>query len=271
MDDLRIGALFRAARLRLAWRQSDVAGRAGVSRQTISRIERGHLGCSLPRLRRVAAILEVQIDVAARWRGGEGARLLSERHGVMAESVSRALPLTGWEPRAEVSFSIFGERGVIDLLAWHPASRTVLVIELKTEIVDVGELLATFGRKRRLLARVAREQGWDPLVLAAAVLVDDRTMNRRRVADHRATLRSELPADGRTLRAWLRSPGGPISALAFWRYSQDLSTTRTLPPVRRVRPRRVETPRPLPSVASGPATATAPPVAAAGRRIARCV
>lgn len=256
MDDLRIGRLLRAARLRLRWRQSDVAAKAGVSRQTISRLERGSLGASsLALVRKIAAVLEVQIDLNARWRGGEGSRLLSERHSAMAESVSRVLPLSSWELRAEVSFSIFGERGVIDLLGWHAATRTALAIELKTEVLDVGELLATFGRKRRLLARIAREQGWDPLVVAAAVLVDDRTMNRRRVADHRATLRSELPADGRSLRAWLASPKGSISALGFWRYSHGMSTARSLPPVRRVSGRRGQPAQSRPSVASAGAEA----------------
>lgn len=34
----------------------------------------------------------------------------------------------------EVSFSIYGQRGVIDILAWHAATRSLLVIELKTEM-----------------------------------------------------------------------------------------------------------------------------------------
>ena len=51
-----------------------------------------------------------------------------------------------------------GERGVIDILAWHAATRTLLVIELKTEIVDINELMGTVDRKRRLAATVAREQ-----------------------------------------------------------------------------------------------------------------
>lgn len=47
----------------------------------------------------------------------------------------------------EVSFSIYGERGVIDLLAWHGPSRTLLVIELKTEVVDAAEMLGVLDRK----------------------------------------------------------------------------------------------------------------------------
>ena len=59
-----------------------------------------------------------------------------------------------------MSFSIGRERGVIDSLAVHAASRASLVIELKTEIVDVNELIATFDRKARLAQRIATERGW---------------------------------------------------------------------------------------------------------------
>ncbi len=58
----------------------------------------------------------------------------------------------------------------IDILAWHAASRSLLVIELKTELVDVQETVGTLDRKRRLAAQVAAERGWKPadrLVVAA--------------------------------------------------------------------------------------------------------
>ena len=80
----------------------------------------------------------------------------------MHESVAGfLLGLTGWTFASEVSFSIWGERGVIDILAWHEPSRSLLVIELKTALVDVNELVGNMDRKRRLAAVVARERGWD--------------------------------------------------------------------------------------------------------------
>ena len=61
----------------------------------------------------------------------------------------------------EVSCSIWGERGSIDLLAWQPRRRALLVIEVKTEITDVGATLATLDRKRRLAPAIVRElEGW---------------------------------------------------------------------------------------------------------------
>jgi transcriptional regulator with XRE-family HTH domain len=157
MDDVRLGQLFRAARIRRGWRQEDVAMRAGISRQTVSRLERGEMGgCTLVSLRGLAKVLDIQLDLVARWRGAEGARLISQRHGALAESVTQALRSDGWDVRPEVSFSIYGERGVIDLLAWRSSERALLVIELKTEIVDVGEMLGTLDRKARLATKVAR-------------------------------------------------------------------------------------------------------------------
>jgi hypothetical protein len=123
--------------------------------------------------------------------------------------------LPEWVAEPEVSFSIYGERGIIDVLAWHPTRRILLVIELKTEIVDVNELLGTLDRKRRLAWTVARERGWDPESVSCWVVVAEGRTNRRHVAAHAAVLRAKLPTDGRRMRSWLRSPSGTVSALSF--------------------------------------------------------
>jgi len=41
----------------------------------------------------------------------------------------------GWLVAAEASFNRYGERGSIDVLAFHPADRVVLVVEVKSVIV----------------------------------------------------------------------------------------------------------------------------------------
>jgi Holliday junction resolvase-like predicted endonuclease len=70
--------------------------------------------------------------------------------------MARTLADAGWEVRAEVSFSSYGERGAIDLLAWHPETRTLLVIEVKTEIGAVESTLRVHDMKWRLAAQIAR-------------------------------------------------------------------------------------------------------------------
>jgi hypothetical protein len=141
-------------------------GQGPVSQATVSSIERGHCGTvSLDTVRRVSAALDIRVDVVARWRAGDLDRLLSARHSRLHELVARAFAdrLPDWSLAPEVSFSVFGERGIVDLVAWNASHRSVLLIELKTEIVDVNELIGTFDRKVRLGGTIARGRGWDRL------------------------------------------------------------------------------------------------------------
>jgi len=245
MDAVRLGAICRALRIKKRWRQDDVAVRAGVTRQAVSRLENGRI--STLRVHVVARIIEAlggNIDFVVRWQGGELDRLLNARHSGLHESVAQMFSsFDEWTIAPEVSFAIRGERGVIDILAWHAATRTLLLIELKTDVVDVNELMGTIDRKRRLAPVIAQERGWQPMAVAVWVIVADSAMNRKRVQAHAATLRAAFPADGRTISGWLRKPGAAIGCLSFWSYDRPgnaksgLAVTRR---VRRPRPRPVE-------------------------------
>jgi transcriptional regulator with XRE-family HTH domain len=246
MDDQQLGIRIRAARIRRGWRQRDVAAAAGVSDATVSRIERGHLGAmALDTVRRVAATLEIRVELLPRSRAADLDRLVGARHAALAESVLRRLgSAPGWVARPEVSFNVYGDRGVVDVLAWHAASRALLVIELKTEIVDVGELLGTLDRKRRLGAEIAAPLGWRPATVSAWLIVAEGMTNRRRVGAHAATFRAALPARIRDVRAWLARPSEPIRALTFLsdrrpgNVGSSFSTVRRVATRSAVRPER---------------------------------
>ena len=234
MEDGRFGSVIRAVRHKRRWRQRDLATRAGVSPATISRIERGHLDTlSLHTLRDVASVLDVRVDLGARWRAGELDRLLNAAHSALHDSVAawfrEAFP--AWELAPEVSFSILGERGVIDIVAWHPGRRALLIIELKTDIADVNELVGTFDRKRRLARTIAKERGWVPATISGWVIVSPGRTNRARIAAHGAMLRAAFPLDGRTVTGWLADPTRAISALSMWSSKRGGSRL----PTRRVR------------------------------------
>jgi len=159
------------------------------------------------KVRAIAQALDGWADYSLRWRGGELDRVVNARHAALHEALARWLGQVGcWELVPEASFSIYGERGVIDVLAWHPATRTLLVVELKSEIVDVSEMLGTFDRKIRLGPRVAAERGWRAAAVAAWLLVADGRTNKRRLHEHRDVLRAALPDDGRRIEGWLRDP-----------------------------------------------------------------
>jgi hypothetical protein len=147
--------------------------------------------------------------------------------------------LPDWVFEPEVSFAIYGERGVIDILAWHPRRRAILVIELKTDIVDVNDLVGGVDRKRRLAWRVARERGWEPDSVSVWVIVAAGRTNRARIAAHGGMLRAAYPMDGRSIRSWLREPIGQVAALSMWRDVPGKAHMANLRPVRRVRVRRV--------------------------------
>jgi transcriptional regulator with XRE-family HTH domain len=217
MDDLRLSALIRAVRLKRGLRQIDVASSAGVSQSSICLIERGHWqALSINTLRRVALALDIRVDVSGRWRGGEADRLLSRTHSQLAESFARTvLAHPTWTVEPEVSFSNYGERGVIDQLAWHAGASHLLVVELKTKLVDINELIGTLDRKARLATQTAATRGWRARYVSVWVVVLDNRTNRRHVAEHSTMLRAKYPTDGRHLRAFLRNPTQATRGLAF--------------------------------------------------------
>jgi transcriptional regulator with XRE-family HTH domain len=218
MDDARIGAACRAVRIRKRLTQADLARLASVRRVEISRLETGAIsGMPLSTLRSVAGALGMWFDLTPRWRGVDLDRMLNGAHTTLQNEVlARFERLLGWVAVPEVSFSIFGERGAIDVLGWHAASRTLLIVEIKTFLVDPAELVRKMDQRTRLAPQIARERGWGPRTVARWVILTDTRTNRRHVAAHRAVLTPLAATDGHRMRAWLTCPDGSVSALSFW-------------------------------------------------------
>ena len=238
MDDLRFGGVIRTVRLRIGLTQRQLGDRAGVSQATVSRIERGHLtAVQIATIRSVAGALEVRSELVGRWRGGDLDRLVGARHSALHDAVARSLATRpGWTFQPEVSFSVWGERGIVDILAFHPRRRTLLVIELKTAIVDVNELVGTLDRKIRLAPEIAAKRGWPvphDVVVSAWVIVAEGRTNRRRVQAHAAMLRAALPDDGRSVAGWLDRPRRALRCLSFWPREPSGSGRRARPALRR--------------------------------------
>jgi transcriptional regulator with XRE-family HTH domain len=217
MNDVMVGRSIRILRLRLGWRQRDLARKADVSQALISLLERGHLDhVALRKVRAVLDALDASASLDVRWRGGILDRLLDERHATLVGTVASLLTGWGWEVVPEVSYSVFGERGSIDLIAWHAASRTLLIIEAKTDLVSVEATLRKLDEKVRLGPKIVAERfGWRPaLVGRLLVLPADRTQ-RRHVERHAAVLDRALPVRGHAVRTWLRGPHAALAGLWF--------------------------------------------------------
>jgi hypothetical protein len=156
---------------------------------------------------RVARALEIQVDVVARWRAEGLDRLLDEAHAEIVETLVRRYTAAGWQVAVEVSFAIGGERGSVDVLAFHPGTRIVAVNEVKSVVPDVQAMIHGLDRKSRVARALAAERGWDPLVVSRYLVIGEDRTARRRVAQHDALFTAAFPVRGRAALASIDNPG----------------------------------------------------------------
>ena len=221
MDPARVGADVRLLRLRRGWSQRRLAAEAKASRYSVAEVEAGR-GDRLPseRLIAIVAALGAYLSVRIVFQGEALDRLRDRRHASLVDVMVKRLVAAGWDVATEVSFNNFGERGSIDILAYHATTRTLLVIEVKTVVPDVGGSLATLDRKVRLAPELARSRGWNPRIVARLMVMPEESTVRRRIAAHEATFTNAFPVRNVEVNRWLRVPVGSISGLIF------LSTAR---------------------------------------------
>jgi transcriptional regulator with XRE-family HTH domain len=235
MDDQRIGRVIRALRRRLMWRQLDLARKARCSQVTISRAERGHLPAA-PVLRRILGALDATLVMNVWWRAGALDRLLDEGHAALVGTVVQMLSRLGWVVRAEVTYSEFGERGSIDVLAFWPPLGILLVIEVKTDLASAEEIIRKLDEKVRLAPKVAAERlGWGVQHVAWMLVLPRSSTVRRRLDRHAAIFERVFPTRGRELRGWLRAPLGPVAGVLFVSPSQRATGRRAASARERVR------------------------------------
>ena len=263
MNDVEVGAAIRSVRIRRGLRQRDVADAAGVSQALVSLIEHGRLEeTSLKLVRRVGAAVGVSLPVSPRWRGADLPRLLDERHAATVREVIARLTKLGWVTLPEHTFNVRGERGSIDVFAWFPSARAVLVVEVKTEVVDLQDLLSTHDRKRRLAPAIARDVGWKPLIVGALLVMPDETQARHAVERHGPVFEAAYPVRGPVIRSWLRRPERDVRGIWFVLNFTAGDGKRRPGGVFRVRPKRDRAaevgPRPAGADRTGPAPPDSP-------------
>ena len=230
----RLGRIARVLRVRERLTQESLADRAGVSRRAVSMLERGQaLALRLGTIDAIFRALGGRLDVRPFWNGPELDRLLDAAHSAVGASVKRRLERWSWVVRVEVSYSRYGERGRIDLVAWHPATRVLVVLEIKTDLVDAQDLLGSLDSKARLARHAVAPFGWDVrAVVPAIVFQEDRTI-RNRLARVDA-LFDRFSIRGRAATAWMRKPSAiPSGLLWFTATSASVPSRSAAPRVRR--------------------------------------
>lgn len=183
----------------------------------------------------MCAVVEVHVDLAATWRGSAGARLLDRAHAAIVERLVAILSTVGWTVLVEYGFNHFGERGSVDILAWHAATRALLIIEVKSQIVDFQALLSSVSRKVRLVPRLVASRGWSPTWIGQLVAVPDTRATRDAVRRHGATFAVALPSRTAEVRRWLRMPSGHLAGLMFLADALPRNTNHESAGVQRMR------------------------------------
>jgi Holliday junction resolvase-like predicted endonuclease len=183
----------------------------------------------------VARALDVTLRIEARWHGTDGKRLLDRSHASIVEVVARTLAGLGWQVVTEYTFNHFGERGSVDVAAWHPVTRSLVIVEVKSQVVDLQDLFASLGRKARVVPSLMRaDRGWAAATVSRVLVLPGTTANRAIVSRHAATFAVSLPAGSQDVKRWLRAPANALAGIWFISPSR-VTTARQVVRVRKAR------------------------------------
>lgn len=227
-DDIRLGVSIRLWRERSGRRQIDVAEGIGISRQSVSLLERGHVDhLSVHTARAIAAAVGIDLPFAMRGHGAQIDRLIDEEHSSLVNEIVLLLASQGWEVMVEFSFNDFGDRGSVDVLAWHAGKRALLVIETKSRLANLQETCRSLDVKSRVVPRLAaRDRGWRPRVVGVVLVVPECTRERAAVARRQAVFDASFPARTTEIRRWIRRPDAPLRGLWFLRFANTSCVVR---------------------------------------------
>lgn len=157
-------------------------------------------------LDRLASALGATLFMELRWHGEQLDRLMDSAHAALEELTVQGLRAAHWTSEVEVSFNWYGDRGRCDAVAFHPGTRTLLIVEVKTRLGDVQDLLGRLDVKVRLGQQIARQLGWPQpaRVIPCLVVAEGRTA--RRVVSSHAALFARFTHRGRAADRWLAAP-----------------------------------------------------------------
>jgi transcriptional regulator with XRE-family HTH domain len=158
---IELGRLCRETRIELDITQSELAASAGIDRGHLARIETGRANPSLDVVERVIDALGLVIGISAtrpivigRPAGGDLV------HARCSAYVDRRMRAAGWLVAREVEVVHGRSHGWIDLLAFDPRTGTIVIIEIKTEVDDLGAVERQLGWYERDAMRLAASIGW---------------------------------------------------------------------------------------------------------------
>lgn len=216
----KIGWLVRDLRLTVGWSQRELARRADVSQALVSAIESGRIAnVTVGTLAALLAAMgsELVID-AIRPFLADRERQRDPAHVLCINQVVRRLQRAGWATATEVEVGGDRSRGWVDVLAWNPVTGVVLVIEIKTEIHDLGAIERSLGWYERESWAAARRLGWQPRRVVGVLILLATEANDTRLRDNREAIARGFPIRAASLAdivAGTRAPTDRSRAVAM--------------------------------------------------------
>jgi transcriptional regulator with XRE-family HTH domain len=203
-----IGNAIREIRLGAGVTQAELARRAHCSQSFVSRAERGLVpGLTIDQASRVFQVLDGRLEVAIIGPLLIGERQRDPAHTRCTAAVAQRLRRAGWLTALEVQVDGGTAHGWIDVLAFDPRKALALVIEVKTELHDLGDIQRTIGWYEREAWAAARRIGWRPRVVRSCVVFLYTQMVDRRIGENSEAVRAAFPATSRSLQTMI--DGGP--------------------------------------------------------------
>ena len=180
----------------------ELARSVGVTPSYIGRIERGTANPPLKLVEAIARALGLEISLAVRGPSfPAGRRVVDAVHARCSAYVDRRLRTAGWSTAREVEIVHGRSHGWIDLLAFDRRTGTLLVIEIKTRLDDLGALERQLGWYERMAWEAARRLGWRPLRVQVCVFALASDEVEAVIRTHRDLIRLAFPVRSRALMA----------------------------------------------------------------------
>jgi transcriptional regulator with XRE-family HTH domain len=197
-------AVARDTRLHLRLTQSEVAAGAAVSRGYVARVELGTANPTLDAVERISQVLGIEPELVFRTPAIIGSTLQRDVvHAHCSAYVERRLRTAGWQTAREVEVVQARSHGWIDVLAFSPEEETLLVIEIKTRLDDLGSVERQLGWYGRSAGEVGRRIGWNPRRIAIWLVVLASDEVDAVIASNVDVLRDRFPLRAREMLAWL--------------------------------------------------------------------
>jgi len=203
--------LCRDTRVMLDVTQAELAAAVGVSRSHLAEIETERADASLDLAWAIADRLGIDLQLA-----GQTPIVHERRHGDLVHArcsgyVDRRFHRAAWLTARELETVAGRAHGWIDLMAFEPRTRTLVIVEVKTRLDDIGAMERQVSWYERDAHRLARQLGWRPRSATTWLLLLASEEVERQISLHRELLRRTFPDRARTMRGILDQGGSPTA------------------------------------------------------------